>query len=263
MPFFFESVKFKSPIATGVALLPVLLILIPTSIIAGAVITRTGTYRWAIRAGWVFTLIGSGVLVSWSCSTPTAAWAVELIIVGVGHGFLLNALGIASQAVAQPGDEAAAVAMYAFLRTFGMATGVGVASSVFQNVMKSSLESHDLDVSIAYRAETFIEVLKTMSDESQRNAILDAYVHGFRGVFGFFTALTGLALVISLFIKHFDINKALTSEHKLDNPSRISWIRANKSCDLEVSAASLTEVPPVDSKLVPESDKTWPANMPV
>lgn len=51
---------------------------------------------------------------------------------------VLNAQNYATQAIAQPRDEAAAAAMYVFLRSFDMAMGVGVGGSVFQNVRSPS-----------------------------------------------------------------------------------------------------------------------------
>ncbi|OAP64783.1 hypothetical protein AYL99_00755 [Fonsecaea erecta] len=230
IPFFFESAKLYSPIRTGVSLLPVLLTLVPASIIVGAAITRTGKFRWAITTGWVLTTVGTGLSISWVRGTQTAVWAVEMIVLGFGHGLNLNALNTASQAACKPGDEGRAVGMYAFLRSFGMAIGVGVGGSVFQNVMKSKLAALGLPTDIALRAEAYLEVLKRMpADSPQRAAAVDAYIAGFHGVFGFLTGLAGLALVVGLFVQHFEINKELITEHKLVSESRISWRRGSHS----------------------------------
>ncbi|ETI21001.1 hypothetical protein G647_07344 [Cladophialophora carrionii CBS 160.54] len=223
IPFFYESVKLYSPIRTGVSLLPILLTLIPASVIVGAAITRTGTYLWAIAIGWALTTLGTGLTISWDRSTHTAVWAIELIILGVGHGLNLNALNTASQAVSKPGDEGRAVGMYAFLRSFGMAIGVGVSGSVFQNVMKSKLKDTGLPTDIATNAEAYLLVLKQMGDTPERQAVIDAYVSGFHGVFAFLTALAGVALILGLFIRHHEINKELISEHKIVDAARIGW----------------------------------------
>ncbi|KIW34204.1 hypothetical protein, variant [Cladophialophora immunda] len=229
IPFFFESAKLYSPIRTGVSLLPVLLTLVPASVIVGAAITRTAKFRWAITTGWVLATLGTGLSISWDRGTSTAVWAVEMIVLGFGHGLNLNALNTASQAACKPGDEGRAVGMYAFLRSFGMAIGVGVGGSVFQNVMKSKLAALGLPTDIALRAEAYLEVLKQMpADSPQRAAAVDAYVAGFHGVFGFLTGLAGLALLVGLFVKHFEINKELITEHKLVDESRLSWRRASQ-----------------------------------
>ncbi|KIW63956.1 hypothetical protein PV04_08917 [Phialophora macrospora] len=229
IPFFYEAVKLYSPLRTGVSLLPILLTLIPASVIVGAAITRTGKYLWAIAIGWVLTTLATGLTISWDRGTHTAVWAVELIILGFGHGLNLNALNTASQAVSKPGDEGRAVGMYAFLRSFGMAIGVGVSGSVFQNVMKSKLRDLGLPTEIATNAEAYLLVLKQMGDTPERQTVIEAYVSGFHGVFAFLTALAGLALIIGLFIRHHEINKELITEHKVVDDARISWRHSRQS----------------------------------
>jgi hypothetical protein len=237
IPFFYEAVKLYSPIRTGVSLLPILLTLIPASVIVGAAITRTGKYLWAIAIGWVLTTLATGLTISWDRGTHTAVWAGELIILGFGHGLNLNALNTASQAVSKPGDEGRAVGMYAFLRSFGMAIGVGVSGSVFQNVMKSKLKDLGLPTEIATNAEAYLLVLKQMGDTPERQTVIDAYVSGFHGVFGFLTALAGLALIIGLFIRHHEINKELITEHKIVDDARISWRHSRAASREELSMA--------------------------
>ncbi|KIW60705.1 hypothetical protein PV05_00904 [Exophiala xenobiotica] len=205
IPFFLETVKLKSPIQTGVGLLAVMLALIPTAVVVGRLITRTGSYRWAIWIGWVLTTLATGLTTLWSAHSWTTTWVLSLVTLGIGHGLLLNALNCASQAVCKPGDEGAAAAMYAFLRSFGMALGVGIGGSVFQNVMKIRLRALHLPTSIL--------------GTPQRVAV---YAYGFHGVFGFFCGLAALAMAVSCFIKHFEINKELVTEHTLDTNSRIA-----------------------------------------
>ena len=224
LPFFFEAAKMYTPLRTGVSLLPILVTLVPASVVVGAVITRTGKYQWAIAIGWLLTTLGTGLTITWNSSTATPIWAVEMIILGFGHGLNLNALNTASQAVSKPGDEGRAVGMYAFLRSFGMAIGVGVSGSVFQNVMSTKLTSLNLPHSIATNAEAYLQTLATLPDDAHRRAVISAYIAGFHGVFIFITSLSAIAFFTSLFIKHSEINKEVVSEHKVDTTSiRASW----------------------------------------
>lgn len=48
-----------------------------------------------------------------------------------------------------------------------------------------------------------------MSDGPQKKAILESYMHGFRSVFIFATAISGSALVVSLVIRKFSMDKIL------------------------------------------------------
>jgi hypothetical protein len=159
----------------------------------------------------------------WDIKTHTGAWVIILIILGFGHALVLNSQNFATQAICHNGDEGSAAAMYAFLRSFGTALGVGLGGSVFQNVMKTKLVQLGLPTDIADHAESYILTLRAMPDSPTKMHILEAYVYGFHGVYGCFCGIAGLAGILSLFIKHHDMNKVLESEHKLQE-NRISRI---------------------------------------
>lgn len=216
IPLYFLSVKQSSPIRAGVCLLPVVLSLIPASVVVGALITRVNHFRWAIWSGWAMITLATGLTIIWDVNTSTAAWATVLVILGIGHGLLLNAQNFATQAICQAKDEARAAAMYAFMRSFGMAIGVGIGGSIFQNVMKTKLRQLGLPTEIAADSVAYIAVLKRLPDSSvMKTQVLQAYVSGFRGVYGGFCGVAGLTGIASLLIRHFDMNKVLESDHKL------------------------------------------------
>jgi MFS family permease len=215
VPLYFLSVRGYSPLQTGVSVLPISLTIVPASIIAGAVMTRLGRFRWAIWTGWALTTFACGLSILWDISTPTVLWVVILIILSIGHSLVLNSQNYATQAMCRNGDEGSAAAMYAFLRSWGTALGVGLGGSIFQNVVKTKLIEFGLPTEIASHAEAFIVILHSMPDSPTKTLILEAYVHGFHGVYGCFCAIAGIAGIVSLFIKHYDMDKELLSEHEL------------------------------------------------
>ncbi|ORY59659.1 major facilitator superfamily transporter [Pseudomassariella vexata] len=240
-PFYFLSVKGFRPVHTGIALFPVMFTLVPGSIVTGAIVTRCNNYRWAIWIGWTLTAIASGLMILWDVDTPTAQWAITMIILGFGHGAILNAQNFAAQAMCRPGEEGSAAAMYGFVRQFGTALGVGIGGSTFQNVMATKLSSEGLPKSIAHNSEAFVPILVTLSDDStEKKAILDAYVSGFRGVYGVYVAIAGIAFFISLFIKHHDMNKVIDTEHKLQE-TRVSRLFDGRSSGTPPSPERLSD----------------------
>ncbi|KAK7954731.1 major facilitator superfamily transporter [Apiospora saccharicola] len=215
-PLYFLSVKGYTPTKAGLALFPVMFTLVPGSIVTGALVTRLNNYRWAIWIGWIVCAVGSGLTVLWDLDTPVWQWVITLIIVGFGHGAILNAQNFAAQAMCQPGEEGAAAGMYGFVRQFGTAVGVGIGGSAFQNVMAKKLEWEGLPSTLADNAEAFVDALRRMPDGTpEKLRILGAYVYGFHGVLGVYVAAAGLAFFVSLFIKHYDMNKAIDTEHHL------------------------------------------------
>lgn len=208
--------KGYTPIHTGLVLLPVTVTLVPGSIVTGAWVTRTKNYRYPIWAGWILTTLGSGLSILWGVNTPAPLWATTLVILGFGHGAVLNAQNFASQAMCKPKEEALAAAMYGFLRQFGMALGVGVGTSAFQNTMSLKLGWEGLSKNIATESEAFIaELLRLPDDAAFKMQILSAYVFGFHGVYTVFTSISGLAFLISLFIKRVEMDREICTEHVL------------------------------------------------
>ena len=236
IPFYFSSVRAFSPIRTGIALFPLTFAFIPSSLIIGSLITRLNRFRWALCIGWLIATVGIGLTLLWDLHTPTAAWVVIGIVVGVGHGFVLNAQNFATQAICLPGDEAAAAAMYAFLRSFGMAIGVSIGSTVFQNVMLIKLNELFLPADIAEMSESYVTVLRTMAPSEYKTDILHAYSYGFRGVYGFFTGISGVAALMSMLIGHFDLNKELETEHRLEDNEFLRRLQGTKKPQQDVQA---------------------------
>ncbi|ROW08313.1 hypothetical protein VMCG_03205 [Cytospora schulzeri] len=217
VPMYFMSVLAYSPINTGLALLPVMVTLVPASIVAGFLITRFNGYRWPIWGGWVILTIGCGLTTIWKRDTHIAVWVITLIILGFGHGSILNAQNFASQAICVDGEEGAAAAMYGFMRHFGTALGVGIGGTAFQNIMALKLGWLGLSTEIAKNAEGFISQLKLMPASPEKTQILDSYVYGFKGVYSVYLAISGVAFFISLLIKHYDMNKELRTDHQLED----------------------------------------------
>ncbi|KAM5361098.1 hypothetical protein ACJZ2D_013309 [Fusarium nematophilum] len=223
IPFYFTSVKAYSPLKTGVATLPVMLITVPSSIIAGGFVTRTKNYRLPIWLGWMLTATGSGLTLMFDMNTLTSEWATILVVIGFGHGAVLNAQSFATQAMCKRGDETLAAAMYAFTRQFGMALGVGIGGSAFQNAMSLKLRQMDLPTDLARNSEAYVTELHKLPDgRALKEQILEAYVFGFRGVYLFFTCVSGLAFLLTLLIKHFDMDREAEDQQELDGGIRLA-----------------------------------------
>ena len=217
-PIYLEAVKDLSPTLTGVGALGITCGLFPSSSVAGIVVSRTGHFRWAIWTGWTITTLGTGLLLEFGTHTSTAAWASIFCVIGFGHGFLLSALGVAAQAAADPKDAAHAVAMYTFMRTLGMVIGVAIGGSIFQNRLPGYLENAGVPIASAVEvlqnADGYVTILQTIPKASSyRQAIVGAYAQALRAVFGSLTGISALGGLVSLAIRHHDMDRGLDSEH--------------------------------------------------
>ncbi|KAI0172822.1 major facilitator superfamily domain-containing protein [Hypoxylon sp. FL1284] len=201
--FYFTSVKKYSTIDSGLALLPDLVAFSVSGIVTGRLVTRFNSFRWAIWLGWLLSCAGTAMFV----------------LAGWGHGAILNAQNFATQAMCRAGDEGAAAAMYIFARQFGMALGVGVGATTFQNAMKRKLRWDGLPTQIADNAEAYVPTLHTLPLD---DPVYDAYKFGFQIVFATWLAISVVTLFFCLvFVKHADMNRKLASEHTLDSERMI------------------------------------------
>ena len=195
--------------------------LVPTSLVVGIIITRVGGLRWAIWTGWILTILSTGLLILFDVSISTPRWASIFVVIGIGHGFILNALNFFVQATASPIDAGPAAATYLFTRSVGMCLGVAIGGTAFQNILATNLANAGLPVSIAANAELYLAVLKQMpSDSPLRIAVVQAYSQAFRGVFIVITGIAALGGIASLFLKEHTLNVELSTDHRLSRPTR-------------------------------------------
>lgn len=216
LPLYYEAVKGFSPIISGVALFPETFTVAPASVVVGILITVTGRYRWAIWAGWVLTVLGTGLLCLLDVDTSTVAWIFINLVGGLGMGMLFPSMAFAIQASQTNEDLAFAIAMFSFFRAFGQAIGVAVGGTVFQNQMKSKLLAYP---ALAAKAEEFskdasslVQIIKSMQDDAMKQNLQHAYTDSLKVVWATMCGLAAVGLILSLGTKGLDMNKPLETE---------------------------------------------------
>lgn len=185
-------------------------------VISGVVMSRRGTFLWALYSGWGFSTLGMGLLLLCKEKTPVVGAVFIYIVGGIGQGLLIVSLNLACQSIATAIDVAHAISMYTFMRTLGMCLGVAIGGTVFQNVMIKKLAEKGLPKSIAAEAENFVATLQAMPAGEEKDAYLAVYVGAFHGVYYVLLALAALCLVLTFFIRHHNMDKKLVSEHRLE-----------------------------------------------
>lgn len=194
-------------------------IMIPLGVITGLLITRRGTYLWAIRMGFAALICENGLLLYLDQDKNLVAHFFIIMLVAIGHGFLLVSLNIATQAIATTRDVVFAVSMFTFIRQFGICIGVGVGGTVFNNVMLHALEKRGIAShkarAIAENSEGFVMILTGMNDGPEKNDLTSSYVDGFAGIWYLLLAIATVSLGLACLVKHHSIDKELVSGHEL------------------------------------------------
>ena len=239
MPLYYEAVQGYSPIVSGVALFPDTFTVAPLAVVTGIVITMTGHYRWAVWSGWVLTVLGVGLLVLLKVDTSIPAWIFLTIVSGVGLGILFPSMQFSLQAASTNKDMGFAVAMFSFFRTFGQAIGVALGGVIFQNQMEKKLRAYPQFASqaeeLAKDAAALVQIIKATPDGQDKLDLRTAYVDSVRLIFIVLCALGAVALVASLFIKSYDLDRALETEQGFQTERKSRESAAEQGSDLSES----------------------------
>lgn len=218
-PLYFEAVQEYSTVISGVALFPATFTVAPMGIVAGILITKTGTYRWLIWIGWTISTLGLGLLVLLKVDTTIPQWIFIYLVSGIGLGILFPSLQFQLQAATSAKDMAFAVALFSFFRTFGQALGVAIGGVIFQNQMVKKLliypqfESQASD--LAKDAAALVEIIRNTPTGPDQLALKTAYTESLKTVYIFLCAIAGFCLLLTIFVKSYDLNVGMETEQGL------------------------------------------------
>ncbi|KHO11327.1 hypothetical protein MAA_11142 [Metarhizium robertsii ARSEF 23] len=215
LPIFYEGVKDYTPTVAGIGLIPMTGSLLPIGILVGIIIRRTGHFRWAIWLGWLISILSSGLLILFNSDTRVYAWVLILIVVGLGHGLILIALNICTQALADRADVGYAAAMYTFMRSIGMCIGVSVSGTILQNTLQTYMKDQNLDASMAGAVVGIISQLQDLPT-TMRKPIAIAIGKSCDNVAEFLLGVATLALLVYLLIKESSLDKEFKPDHVLE-----------------------------------------------
>ncbi|KAH9951826.1 MFS general substrate transporter [Amylocystis lapponica] len=139
LPVYFQACFSASPIRSSVDFLPTTLFVAPSAMTAGIVVQLTGKYRPPNIVAWVFQMIGFGLLSMLKADSTTAKWVGYQIIPAIGIGLPFAATVFPVLAPLPVERNAAALAFFAFLRSFGQTWGITISSTILQNQLKKRL----------------------------------------------------------------------------------------------------------------------------
>ena len=171
-----------------------------------------------IWAGWVLTVLGTGILYMLDINTSTVAWVFLNLVSGLGMGILFPSMAFSIQASTTNTDMAFAVALYSFFRSFGQAIGVAIGGVIFQNQIKKKLLTYPL---LAGQAEAYskdasglVQIIKTMEAGTTKSQLIQSYADSLKIVWLVMCGLAFVALCSSLFVRGLDLDRAFETEHK-------------------------------------------------
>jgi EmrB/QacA subfamily drug resistance transporter len=139
-PLFVQGALGKSPVEVGTTVLALSLGWSVGSLALGRFVNRWGS-RSSAAAGAVFLAVGSGLTLTFSTATSTAACFWVFGLVGVGMGFVALATILVVQNSVASSDLGVATASHQFFRNLGGTVGIGVCGGVFTSRFSAAVEA--------------------------------------------------------------------------------------------------------------------------
>jgi EmrB/QacA subfamily drug resistance transporter len=139
LPLFLQVVKGMSPTRSGLQLTPMMGGLLITSILSGRAISRFGRYRPFPIAGTAVMTIGMVLLARLSVSSSTWTAALDMLVLGLGLGLVMQVLVLAVQNAVDFRVMGVATSGAILFRQVGGSIGLAVFGAIFSNSLHSKL----------------------------------------------------------------------------------------------------------------------------
>ena len=135
---YFQLAQGFSPTKAGLMTMPLMAGAMISSIGAGQIISRTGTWKRFLVGGGILMVIGLAGLATLTHTTPIWHAQVAMGLMGLGMGAMMQNLVLAVQNTVDVRDIGASSASVAFFRSLGGAIGVSILGAVLAAQVQSS-----------------------------------------------------------------------------------------------------------------------------
>nr|WP_221376016.1 MDR family MFS transporter [Actinoplanes polyasparticus] len=134
---YFQVALGKSPTVAGLMSLPMIFGLLVSSVVAGALITKTGKWKIYLVAGAIIMTIGMLLLSTIGATTSVLVISAHMAVLGIGVGMLMQNLVLAAQNDVPAAELGAATSTLTFFRSMGGAIGVSALGAVLASKVTS------------------------------------------------------------------------------------------------------------------------------
>ena len=202
----FQAVKSRSAVSSGISSLPMVLGLTIGMTIAGQTQQYVNRIPPYMIVSAVLTSIGSGLIYTWTPSSGQGAWIGYQALFGLGQGVGWQQPFSIAQSFLETKDLPVGTTLMSGCKLFGGAIFISVASSVFSQHLVKNLDAiGGLDVAGIVAAGA--TDLKSTVTAAQLPQVIDAYNDALRHVFVVSVILSCLAIIGSLVVEWKPIKK--------------------------------------------------------
>ncbi|KAF8810805.1 MFS general substrate transporter [Phlegmacium glaucopus] len=202
LPVYFQACKGGSPLRSGIDMFPYSFSVAPFAIVAGGTATAFNRYKPQNVMAWVFITVGMGLQSTLNVDSAVRNWVGFQIVAGIGFGMLFTATTFPILAPLHVRDNASALSLFIFIRSFFQAWGITIGATVLQNQLRSRLPQAFLSslpqgIEISYAAIPQIEGLA----EPLRDQVRTAFADSLDVLWKVMIAIAGVGFISSLVMK--------------------------------------------------------------
>ncbi|KAF8548720.1 MFS general substrate transporter [Imleria badia] len=217
LPVYFQACKGASPVLSGVYSLAFSL-LGPAAIVTGITVKVTGRYRLQSWIGWTIIVIAVGLMSTILATDLLSKSVGYAALLGLGAGILTATPMYPIQAPLPVTHNAPALAFMWFLRSFASVWGITIGSTVLQNELAKKLpvsfiQSVPQGTAIVY---ALIPELSTLPPQTL-SEVQVAFAESLAVLWRVLTAISGVGLVSSLFMRDLALHNTLDEDWGLKN----------------------------------------------
>jgi EmrB/QacA subfamily drug resistance transporter len=212
LPTYLQIVRGATPTVSGLQLLPLMGGLLVMSVGAGLLITRTGRYKIFPIIGTTLMTLGLWLLSMLAVHTPYTQIALDMVVLGVGIGGVMQVLVIAVQNAVAYEDLGVATSGATFFRSMGASFGVAVFGSIFVNALDAKLGEiaarYHLPANLATQAEESPKALTALPPQVLPQ-LLHAFASSLDRVFLVAAPIGLFALLLTLFLPELRLRRSV------------------------------------------------------
>ncbi|MHB8379887.1 MAG: MDR family MFS transporter [Acidimicrobiales bacterium] len=211
LPLYLQIVHGASPTLSGLELLPMVGGMLITFILSGQLVSRTGRYKIFPILGSAVLALGLVLLTSLGSHTSFGYAALDMFVVGLGLGLVMQILVVAVQNAVPHSQLGTATATATFFRTIGGAFGVAVLGAVFNTQLLSQLRATGSPALLMLLkggniAENPAQIHRLPMAE--RTTVINAFSHTLQTVFIVAVPFAVVAFILSWFMKEIPLRQS-------------------------------------------------------
>ena len=139
IPLFAQDVLGRTATNSGVIMMPMVLSMVPTSIITGQIVSRTGKYKKITVFGMAMVTAGILWLSTLNTSSNNRDLAVRMIVAGIGLGVAMPVFNLVVQNAFPQSRLGVVTASVQLFRSIGATVGVAMMGSILNNRLTAHL----------------------------------------------------------------------------------------------------------------------------